>query len=219
MPLRQALTSDVHVAVVDDDVVFLDVQRDRYACLPGLASAARPDPERVALLVEGADLAKELRAAGLTSDTPITRRPWRAPSTPQASALSLRVERPRLRDVAEGGRAVADLWLSYRGRALADLLTAVRSTDSQTSETGAAGELTRIATRFRRWAPFAPTSAKCLLRAFMLLRLLQRQGHDAQWIFGVRTRPFEAHCWLQAGGLVLDDDVDRVAALEPILVI
>lgn len=72
---------------------------------------------------------------------------------------------------------------------------------------------------FHRWAPFAPAPGKCLLRSFMLLRLLRRHGHDARWVFGVRTWPFRAHCWLQAGDVVLDDDVEALVALTPILVV
>jgi hypothetical protein len=37
-------------------------------------------------------------------------------------------------------------------------------------------------------------------------------------VFGVRTWPFHAHCWLQCDDVVLDDQADRVAAYAPILV-
>jgi hypothetical protein len=51
----------------------------------------------------------------------------------------------------------------------------------------------------------------------MLLRLLHAKGLDAHWVFGVRTWPFQAHCWLQCEDLVLDDQPDRVRAFTPIM--
>jgi hypothetical protein len=48
------------------------------------------------------------------------------------------------------------------------------------------------------------------------LRIL---GFDADWIIGVRTWPFMAHCWLQVGAVALDDDVERLAAYTPILAV
>ena len=48
---------------------------------------------------------------------------------------------------------------------------------------------------------------------------LRRHGHDARWVFGVRTWPFRAHCWLQRGEVVLDDDLETLVPLTPILVI
>jgi hypothetical protein len=76
-----------------------------------------------------------------------------------------------------------------------------------------------VVARFRRWAPFAPVSGKCLLRSFMLLRLLRRRGFDAHWVFGVSTWPFTAHCWLQVGDIVLDDSHERLLPYRIIHVI
>ena len=77
----------------------------------------------------------------------------------------------------------------------------------------------RLVAGFHRWAYWTPAPAKCLIRSFMLLRLLRRHGLDARWVFAVRTWPFEAHCWLQAGATVLDDAGDRLVAYHPILVV
>ena len=41
----------------------------------------------------------------------------------------------------------------------------------------------------------------------------------AVWVFGVRTWPFSAHCWLQIGDAVLDDDPERVGIYPPILAV
>jgi len=113
--------------------------------------------------------------------------------------------------------ALADLLLAYRDRPFRHIVGRVQRPGSR-APTLSAGLLRAVA-GFHRWAPFAPTSAKCLLRSFMLLRLLRRRGHDALWVFGVRAWPFHAHCWLQCEDVVLDDDPDRIRAFTPIMVV
>jgi hypothetical protein len=35
-------------------------------------------------------------------------------------------------------------------------------------------------------------------------------------VFGVRTHPFEAHCWLEKDRVILDDTVEHVRWFTPI---
>lgn len=58
----------------------------------------------------------------------------------------------------------------------------------------------------------------CLLDSLVLLEFAARRGVEPEWVFGVQTVPFAAHCWVQHGGLVLNDAVERVATFTPILV-
>jgi len=46
---------------------------------------------------------------------------------------------------------------------------------------------------------------------------LQRAGHDAVWVFGVRTWPFLAHGGLQVGDVVLDHWPEHLTLYTPIL--
>lgn len=71
----------------------------------------------------------------------------------------------------------------------------------------------------REHLPFVPGQGECLYRACLLRSYLAGRGLGSSWVFGVRTWPFAAHCWLQCGDLVLDDDPDRVALYTPILVV
>jgi hypothetical protein len=214
----RTLAPGVHVVSIDEDLVLLDVGRDRYACLPGAASVAVPDGERARLRLPEGDFAEDLGRAGYITDAAVDRPAWQPPPAPRASVLTTRVEPVRWSDAPVCARAMADLWLAYRDRSLSDLIATARS-KSVPPSVSASDEALALVADFHRWSPFAPTSAKCLLRAFMLLRLLQRRGHDALWVFGVRTRPFEAHCWLQIGDIVLDEHLDRIAAHQPILVV
>ncbi|MBS0331310.1 MAG: lasso peptide biosynthesis B2 protein [Proteobacteria bacterium] len=110
---------------------------------------------------------------------------------------------------------LADILVGYRGKTFEQILATCEPTRSAPPRITA--NLLRVVDDFHRWAPFAPTSGKCLLRAYMLLRLLRRRGEDATWVFGVRTWPFHAHCWLQCEDVVLDDHPERIRAFTPIL--
>ena len=70
-----------------------------------------------------------------------------------------------------------------------------------------------------RGQPFAPFQGECLFRAFLLLAYLRLEGRHATWVFGVRTYPFQAHCWLQVGDMVLNDAVERICGYTPIFAV
>jgi hypothetical protein len=213
------LPDPVHATAVDDDLVFLDVSRDAYQCLPGGAAACRVEAGGGALRIASADVADGLRSAGLIrplcAEAPSRMR--RTAQAPVESALKHAYPPPRWGDAPEIAAAVLDVTLAYRGRALSRIV-GVRATPRERSER-TRPTLEETLDRFHRWVPFAPVSGKCLLRAFMLRRVLHRHGHPHDWVFGVTLWPFKAHCWLQSGGLVLDDTVENVAAYRPIMVV
>jgi hypothetical protein len=59
----------------------------------------------------------------------------------------------------------------------------------------------------------------CLLDSVTLLRFLAGYGVFPDWVFGVKTEPFHAHCWVQQGGYVFNDSPDCVGEFAPILVV
>lgn len=66
---------------------------------------------------------------------------------------------------------------------------------------------------------FISTRDNCLQLGFLLARLLASAQIPFDWVFGVRMAPFKAHCWIQSGGVVLNDSLDHVAQFKPILII
>jgi Transglutaminase-like superfamily len=66
---------------------------------------------------------------------------------------------------------------------------------------------------------YYPADAICLRDSFLLMKLLTKHGVSADWVFGVKTDPFEAHCWVQIGDLVVNDDCERTSRFHPILVV
>ena len=81
-------------------------------------------------------------------------------------------------------------------------------------------EMQRLLSDIAVWrsiAPWLPLDGVCLFRSGMLAAFLRALGHRPTWVFGVRTWPFQAHCWLQADDVALDDEAERLCAFAPIL--
>jgi hypothetical protein len=64
---------------------------------------------------------------------------------------------------------------------------------------------------------FFALRGRCLLSSVVLSEFLARYRMRSHCVFGVRARPFAAHCWLEIGNRVLNDSVERVRAFTPIL--
>ena len=207
--LNLHLRAGVHGALVGGDLVLLDTEADAYSCLldavrDGTASDNGSDPL-------GA-VRHELAEAGYLTGEPAPRR--RATIPPRRTAgvdLAVRATGAERRDFIA---TAAQMTIDYHPRPLRHLLrvAGLRRRTATSPEIVA-----RRAALFVRWAPWIPFQGACLYRAFFLLNYLRRAGLDADWIFGVRTWPFSAHCWLQVEDVVLDDDLDRVLAYTPIL--
>lgn len=64
---------------------------------------------------------------------------------------------------------------------------------------------------FERLRIFVPRSGRCLIQSLLLLHFLRLLGIRPELVLGVRTHPFEAHCWVEWNSLVLNDSVDHVS--------
>lgn len=216
MPVREAvlnqhLAAHVFAADVDGDIVLLDAAEGAYYCLADAAEGF--DLSTGARRVRDPDLALALSELALTSRDPT---PARAP--PSAPARQLAVPEISLswREQRDAVLSYGDMLHGYYGRTFARVLSVTRLAPKHSPAATASADLTRRVAAFRRWLPWAPFPGVCLFRSRMLLSYLRRGGLDAAWIIGVRTWPFEAHCWLQAGDLVLDDTLDNVRSFRPI---
>lgn len=217
--MRLHLPSDIHIAKVGDDIVLLDETRDEYVCLPFAASQIRLQ-EGGAVDIAGRETAVALMAAGFLSSAAQPRREP-PPLTPRRSLAPTNLEAGPV-EAFQYLASLTDL-RKFRRRALSDLIRQARPQGSQRPAFLSDPVLEAVAARklatFQRWLPWTPGQGACLYRSFLLLRLLQRSGAGAVWVFGVRTWPFSAHCWLQIGDAVLDDDPDRVAGYTPIMAV
>lgn len=213
------LRDGVRLAAVGDDLISLDVADGAYGCLPGLAQAVGPlgqdgriellRPEATEVLVATGLLAPDAREAGVLK--PLPPRPRHSAWRTEVVTID-RSDRRRLGSAALW--ALPRYWLgSFRA------LASAAARDRPNAPRASASDVARDARVFDQMLPLAPFQGECLFRSFVLLAFLRAAGRDADWVFGVRTYPFEAHCWLQAGDMALDDAAERVCGFTPILVI
>lgn len=218
--MRLTLTEPVHAVMIDTDLVFLDIDADTYFCLPLPAGLARLEGER--LETPDPQLGEELVAAGLARHEtveggPSRRRPPPPPSQTARRLLELAGQPDaRIRPKHLGALAAAiGAGVASRRRTFRRLIEA----HSETTVEGAV-ELDRLLLDiavWRRLAPWLPLDGVCLFRSGMLAAFLRSLGHRPTWVFGVRTWPFQAHCWLQVEDIALDDEAERLCAFAPIL--
>lgn len=214
MQLR--LGEGIHGVMIDGDAVFLDVRADAYFCLPQIGPALMIDGSVVS--TPEAALAEGLCASGLArSDASTPRRPP-PPVAPVRTARALispqdqASVRPTRRHWWAIGKA-ALVATKGRRRAFEHLLP-----KSAAAAPPPDARLLHDLAVFRRLAPWLPLDGLCLYRSHLLRTYLVALDHSVDWMFGVRTWPFRAHCWLQAGDVALDDEAERVSAYHPIMV-
>lgn len=212
--MEVTLAEDVHMAWIRRDIVVLSVREDAYACLVGAADVIRPTLSG-ALHVLHEDAARDLHQAGLIALHP--------PTGPLPAAI------PPASDLHGGSTSllacgaflVSSLWLGrrYHRKPLVAILATARAMRPHNPRRLTDARLRRFAATFERAIPWLPRQEACLHRAFLLFSLLARHGVACDWVFGVRTWPFLAHCWIQVGEVVVGDDLERVRRYTPILVV
>lgn len=70
---------------------------------------------------------------------------------------------------------------------------------------------------FKDLRPLYPRPYLCLFDSLALLEFLAAHHSFPRIVFGVVADPFQAHCWIQERGVVLNDDLERVGRYKPIL--
>jgi len=213
------LTEQTRVAVRQDDLVLLDLVQGTYGCLPGAGAALGTVTETGEVCGADPDLAALLMEAGALRDAPPpSPKRLALPPLPSRDLTTTPRSPPKPADLAALTSAWAAMAYRYRGRAFAAILAAARNDERQPAATPSA-RAEALASAFQTWRPWIPFQGLCLYRSFLLRDALRRRGEAAWWVFGVQTWPFEAHCWLQIGDVVLDDAAERVAAYTPILAV
>lgn len=207
----------VHAAGVGDDLVFLDTGSDAYFCLAGAAGVLTLGPRgQINVLQE--DVAAQLLEAGLLAREPSLEMAI-APPRPAASIrLAREASTPLTPGLVLGAlSATLEAARSFSGASFARLLEG--PAPSPVALENPSPALTDAVAQFEKLRPWLPLQGQCLMRSYHLRTFLRARGLDAMWVFGVRTWPFDAHCWLQAGETVLDEDLERLSAYQPIMAV
>lgn len=207
----------VHATGIGDDLVFLDTGSDAYFCLAGAAGVLTLGPRgQINVLQE--DVAAQLLKAGLLAREPSLETAI-APPRPAASIrLAREASTPLTPGLILGAlSATLEAARSFSGASFARLLEGPGPSPAALENPSPA--LTDAVAQFEKLRPWLPLQGQCLMRSYHLRTFLRARGLDALWVFGVRTWPFDAHCWLQAGETVLDEDLERLSAYQPIMAV
>lgn len=221
------LRKDLSLCEVDGHMVLMDVAQDRYFRLTSaLERALRIHLAHGTVTSTLLDrlVANEILVEGPGMDaSPLMirhKRPTRS-AIEQPSAPANRG--PGASNTIETMWIVWSVWRALKNRTLKIILEEAHAYRSgrvgfHEAPASAATEssLTHAARQFahaRRYVPIEPT---CLLDSLSLLRFLSRRGLPAEIVFGVTLEPFAAHCWVQAGDVVLNETLSDAHAYTPI---
>jgi hypothetical protein len=129
----------------------------------------------------------------------------------------------RVSFLANLGRAVMVAKRDMRWRSIESVVTHIqtrkqwKASGDETLDLQQAQHVVRLFVYLRPLF-FAARNA-CLFDCEVLIELMPYYRLFPGWVFGVMTKPFGAHCWIQAGDVVLNDVPENVRRFEPILVV
>jgi hypothetical protein len=233
------LAPDVFVCVTQGHGVFLDLARDKYSAilLSSTADDASCDPSpTTGMLAQSLTDQRDalLAASLLTTDPNQGRRIGVATADPiEGHIFGLDDQRAfglvgeASSDLRIGLRELFDFFTSswkasrdLKRKHIAQIAAAVR----RRKESGRAqivdpATLSRSIAIFRRLRPFYPRPYLCLYDSLALVEFLARRGLYPLWIFAVQAQPFGAHCWVQSGGLLLNEGSEYAGQFTPIMTI
>jgi len=234
------LAPHVYPCVSGQHVVLMDLERDKYvAVIPAHRLAAwvrgwpvgsmhAADPAHDADADSRALVAQMLAHGMLVSDPHVGK-----PAVPVSTARATRslVEfdldsRPRTGTALlwRFGRSYLQAQLSLKLRPIQAIVESVRNRKTARAARGLQeadpARLRALSSAFTRLRPlFYTLRSACLLDSLTMVHFLAAEGIHPNWVFGVKAEPFDAHCWVQHGEVVLNDAPDRVRQYSPILVV
>lgn len=216
--MNRYLREGLHAARTGRDLVLLDVETGLYDLLAGAGEQISVDPSGRRLNVRAAALDAFLCEVGLVVPEQDFQASLPLPALPTRSVLGGDV-RPTGRERLAFIAAWVEMGVHYYGQGLPALLRRghPRPVEPASVQRALASPLERQAAVFHQLSPWAPVAGDCVFRCFMLLRALQaKERAGVHWVFGVRTWPFYAHCWVQQGEVSLTDYAEPLVAFTPI---
>jgi len=234
------LAKDVHVCAIDESAVFLNLHSNQYlavssddlACLServeGFSSLLDAPLRKQFNEASGDELIGSLVKRGVLTDSPsigqtaarTTVSASRAISPGHARRASRRI---RLSHTIHFFWCLSYVLFNLRLQRLPSIITKIRKL--RASSVDVPGPVDSDAIRellgiFRRLRTFAYTArGACLLDALVLTYFMHCYGVGPTFIMGLRTKPFLAHAWVQVGDCILDDRIESIQNLTPILAV
>jgi len=233
------LSPHVHLCVAGKQVVLLDLERDKYLSLRYTHPIGR--------LVSGWPVPlSETAAAGLPTAEPDADTSMLSKMVAQGllvkdatlgkEAFPVVIDAPKWAMVeydliSRPHTTPAHLWRvfqayvtakwSLKRRPIKEVVQAVRQRKKRAvASTLDATAVRPLVTAFVHLRPLFFTSRDaCLFDSLTLLNFLAGYSLFPEWVFGVKTDPFYAHCWVQQDDFVFNDTPDYVRGFSPILVV
>ena len=218
------LPPHVGFGLVEEEPVFLDLERDRYYRLEPKARA-----EFLALLDEDGGKGRSVALGGRLVATGLLL-PQAGLSGPAPAACPpvtrSALDMPLARAWPSPG-LVAECWWRLgwarrqlrRGR-LAALVARLGAGKRRTgrSDVGQA-RAGSLAARFIAASRMVPIAPDCLADSLALGFFLARRNIFPELVFGAKLNPFAAHCWLQDDALLLNDSLGTIEEFVPVFIV
>jgi len=198
------------------DLVLLDVREDAYSLI--VDAVPVDDCGGAVLWPTGIRVRSDAADAIVEAGMAVADAPLDGPVPEVLGTIARRPWSPAARRPA--GRDVLDLVIAWIGAA-GTIRGGVPPHAFHRTRTTAAPDRSFLAAQLDALSSarlLVPTPTRCLPACLIAQRFLGQRGIASELVFGVRTHPFVAHCWLEAGGLLLDDEPDRVVGYAPICV-
>lgn len=218
-----SLQSGVSFCFVGNRLIFLDLNGDRYICLPAAAE------QSFQKLCDGEPLDSDDRhrlggvCAGILVEAEQSSLPRACMPPPPATAsllekacspVSVGDMLPAFAHLLRASAALRLLPLRLVMSGLAKAKTKILPTSA-----GSDDRAGMIAAAFQQVALIATPLDKCLPRSIAVASRCIALGVSPTLVVGVKLQPFAAHCWVQAGQRILNERIDGIREFTPILVI
>jgi hypothetical protein len=235
------LAKHVFLCMRGSNVVFLDLKEDKYLSMDAakvsrvLALPANPSKAEELAHVDVTqslgDPASQksaqalIRKGLLTTDRAAGKEVVLATiEDPESDLVGIApVEQPKVRliDAVRFAAATVSAWVALRFGSLEAIVSKV--SERRLKHLSGVSEIDLHQAQlslFERMRPYVFSARdKCLFESFVLNNFLARYNLYPEWVFGVTTNPFAAHCWLQYGRVVFNDYAEHASEFTPILVI
>ena len=220
--MRFRLRDNLHWCISAGRVIFLDVEADRYFCLPSTAEAAFArlasgdiDPraaEDLHPLVHRGLLIEDQLSSGIRSAQSVEPASGDLPLDPH--------RRPSAVELARAFASEIGVSRALRRRSFAEVVNSIDTRPvNGTEPRDLDATLRGIVSASAAISLVLRAADRCLVRAIAVHAACRRRGINPKLVFGVRMNPFGAHCWVQLGSTVLIGDFEQVRLYTPIMVL
>lgn len=216
------LAPHISFGFVGADAVVLDIAADRYLRLgraethvlralmggeqSGLMPTALDRLCRLGMIVSGSGPIAPVVAAPIRSS---------AIETSSLSSSPRTVREPGLIGILTA-RMMAARWMDLAGLLRTMVHWRTLRTRAGPFDQIAPASLADLGRGFQQGMRYYPAKRRCVQDSLAFMTCLWRRHLDAELYFGVRLDPFAAHCWVQAGDLLLTDPAASVAEFSPV---